>query len=80
MTYTVYILYSDIHHKHYTGFTSNFEQRLLSHNKRGKDWTCKFRPWRLIFTKEFNDKIECMSFEKWLKCGAGREFVKQILH
>ncbi|MBN8702382.1 MAG: GIY-YIG nuclease family protein [Bacteroidetes bacterium] len=28
--FTVYILYSDLHHKIYIGYTSNIEQRLLS--------------------------------------------------
>ncbi|HLV45756.1 MAG TPA: GIY-YIG nuclease family protein, partial [Flavobacterium sp.] len=35
MKITVYILFSDVHQKHYTGFTSNLEQRLLSHNQLG---------------------------------------------
>ena len=80
MVYTVYILYSRDHQKHYTGFTSNLEQRLLSHNKLGKDWTAKYRPWILIYTKQFTDKTEGMSFEKWLKSGIGRDFIKGLSH
>ena len=30
--FTVYVLYSEKFDKHYTGYTTNFEQRLLSHN------------------------------------------------
>jgi putative endonuclease len=44
MIYTVYILLSLNFQKHYTGFTSNLEQRSLSHNELGKDWTSKYRP------------------------------------
>ena len=80
MLYTVYILYSQDHQKHYTGFTSNLEQRLLSHHKLGKDWTAKYRPWILIYTKQFTDKTEAMRFEKWLKSGVGRDFIKKLSH
>ena len=56
MQYIVYILYSSSHKKHYTGYTSNLTQRLLSHNELGYDWTSRYRPWNLIYTKEFEDK------------------------
>ena len=80
MLYTIYILYSHQYQKHYTGFTSNLEQRLLSHNELGKDWTSKYRPWRLIFTKEFKTKKEAIDYERWLKTGAGRDFIKTLIH
>ena len=80
MQYIVYILYSSKHKTHYTGFTSNLEQRLLSHNELGKDWTSRYRPCKLIYTKEFIDKSEAMKLEKWLKTGAGREFIKGLEH
>ncbi|MEI9956927.1 MAG: GIY-YIG nuclease family protein [Ferruginibacter sp.] len=79
MAYTVYILFSAAHLKHYTGFTSNLEQRLLSHNLLGKGWTAKYRPWVVIYTKEFSNKTEAMQHEKWLKSGSGRDFIKNIL-
>ena len=80
MKFTVYILFSESHQKHYTGFTSNLEQRLLSHNELGKGWTAKYRPWKLIYTKEFDSKREAMAYEKWLKTGVGRDFIKSIPH
>ena len=80
MPFTVYILYSATAEKHYTGFTSNLEQRLLSHNELGKDWTAKYRPWKLIFTREFITKKEGMEYEKWLKTGVGRDFIKTLPH
>jgi putative endonuclease len=80
MIYTVYILFSVDFQKHYTGFTSNLEQRFLSHNELGKDWTSKYRPWKVIYTKEFDNKKEAMIYEKWLKSGVGRAFIKKIQH
>ncbi len=78
MLYIVYILYSQSTQKHYTGFTTNLTQRILSHNQLGKDWTSKYRPWELIYKKEFIIKSDAMDYEKWLKTGAGRDFVKQL--
>jgi putative endonuclease len=69
-----------VFNKHYTGFTSNLPLRLQSHNEFGKDWTAGYRPWRIIFTKEFPGKKEAMVFEKWLKSGVGREFIKSLDH
>lgn len=78
MVYTVYVLYSQIHQKHYTGFTSNLEERLLSHNVLGNGWTKRYRPWIVIYTKTFENKLEAMRYEKWLKTGVGRDFIKQL--
>jgi putative endonuclease len=80
MQYFVYILYSQIHNKHYTGFTSNLTQRLLSHNELGKDWTSKYRPWKLIYKIAFEDKLQALKYEKWLKSGVGRDFIKNLEH
>ena len=80
MNFTVYILFSESFNKHYTGFTSNIEQRMLSHNQLGKDWSAKYRPWKIIYTKEFEIKKEAMEYEKWLKSGVGRAFLKTIQH
>lgn len=78
MNYTVYLLFSNCANRHYTGFTSNIEMRLKSHNEFGKDWTSRYRPWTLIYSKEFAKKSEAMLYEKWLKSGAGRDFINSL--
>ena len=81
LTFTVYILFSESYNKHYTGFTTNIEMRLKSHNELSdKGYTKKYRPWRLIYSKDFLSKSEAMNYEKWLKTGVGREFIKSIPH
>jgi len=80
MKLIVYILYSEKFDRHYCGFTSNIELRLKSHNEFGKDWTCAYRPWKLIFTKEFATKKEALLYERWLKTGVGREFIQTLTH
>ena len=78
--FTVYALYSPKSIKHYYGYTSDMEARLLSHNFLGKDWTAKYRPWAIIYTKAFGTKQEAILHEKWLKTGAGRAFIKSLPH
>ena len=80
MDFTVYVLFSALHQKHYTGFTSDLPERLISHNELGHGWTSKYRPWKLIHTKVFEIKAAAMSYEKWLKTGVGRDFIKTIPH
>jgi len=80
MKYTVYILYSSSCQKHYTGYTSDLPERLLSHNELGHGWTSRYRPWVLIYSKVFEDKKSAMDYEKWLKSGVGREFINTIKH
>ena len=65
--FTVYVLFSEKFCKHYTGYTSDLENRLKSHNIFGKDWTSKYRPWKLIYSKEFDQKGKAKAYERWLK-------------
>jgi putative endonuclease len=76
----VYVLYADVYDKHYTGYTSDLEMRMRSHNDLGSDWTKKYRRWRLIFTKEFASKSDAMKYERWLKSGVGRDFIRGLQH
>ncbi len=80
MVFTVYVLFSVKFQKHYTGYSSTIEERLASHNHLGNDWTAKYRPWKLIFSKAFESKQQAMAYEKWLKTGVGREFIKTLAH
>ena len=78
--YIVYVLYSEKYEKIYIGYTSDLEQRLISHNELGtKGWTIKFRPWSLLYTEEFSLKSEAMKRERQLKSAKGREFIRKMI-
>jgi len=78
--FQVYVLYAASSKKIYIGFTSNLEQRILSHNVLGvKGWTIKYRPWEVIYTETFEAKAAAMTREKELKTGKGREWIYQVL-
>ncbi len=81
MPYTVYVLYSELYNKHYIGYTSDIEIRLKSHNELAtKGYTIKYRPWKIIYTEEYNEKKEAMQRERFLKSGQGRDFIKTLPH
>jgi len=78
--FTVYVLYSENYSKIYVGYTSNMEQRLLSHNiLETKGYTLKYRPWKVIYSEVFSEKPEVMKREKQLKSAKGREFIWNLV-
>ena len=79
--YSVFDLYSKTFNRHYTGYTSNLDARIESHNVlSNKGYTFKYRPWVILFTKEFDNKAEAMEYEKWLKSGVGRAYINEFPH
>ena len=75
-----YVLFSPNYDKIYIGFTSNIDNRLLSHNKLAtKGYTVKYRPWQLIHLESFETKQEAIKREKQLKSGKGREWIRKVL-
>ncbi|RPI79217.1 MAG: GIY-YIG nuclease family protein [Desulfobacteraceae bacterium] len=63
----------------YIGFTENLRTRLKEHNQGKSYYTNKYRPWKLQNYFAFSDPEKARAFEKYLKTGSGREFVKRHL-
>ena len=78
--FTVYILHSEKLDKIYIGFTSDIDARMNSHNYLAtKGYTIKYRPWKVIYTEEFLDKVSAMKREKELKSSNGRAFIRSLI-
>lgn len=76
LMYWVYVLYSTKFEKIYIGYTSDLEQRILSHNSLAKKgYTIKYRPWELIHTEVYQTKKDALLRERQLKSAAGRKFI-----
>ena len=74
--FTVYVLYSQKFNEIYIGFTSDLENRFLSHNELAtKGHTIKYRPWVIAYTEEFTTKPEAMKRETQLKTANGRALI-----
>jgi len=76
--YIVYILKCD-DGKPYTGCTENLEERLYRHNNGHVPATENRRPVKLVTHIVFNDKYRAFEFEKYLKSGSGRAFLRRHL-
>lgn len=58
--------------------TNNLDKRIIQHNKGQERTTKPYRPFALIFTEQFDDRNNARKREKYLKSGAGKEFLKSI--
>lgn len=74
--YYVYILRC-VDKKLYTGCTDNLKDRVERHKNGYVPATIKRRPVILEMYFAFNNKYTAFEFEKYLKSGSGREFVKK---
>ncbi|MCF8238275.1 MAG: GIY-YIG nuclease family protein [Saprospiraceae bacterium] len=61
----------------YTGCTSNLDGRLERHYKGQVPSTSYRRPVKLLTYIAFPDKYRAFAFEKYLKSGSGRAFLKR---
>jgi len=76
--YYVYILFCN-DGKPYTGCTSNLLERMGRHKKGQVPATRERLSVKLASYIAFGDKYKAFDFEKYLKSGSGRAFVKRHL-
>jgi len=63
----------------YIGCTENIEERLLRHQKGQVPATSERLPLELDFYFAIKNKYKAYNFEKYLKSGSGRAFIKKHL-
>jgi predicted GIY-YIG superfamily endonuclease len=64
---------------YYVGCTNNLKERINRHKTGNVPATTKRLPVRLIFYFAIDDKYIAFNFEKYLKSGSGRSFIKKHL-
>lgn len=62
---------------YYVGLTSDMDAQLVFHNAGLSPFTASARPWRRLVVIEFDDESPAAAFERYLKTGSGREFVRR---
>jgi putative endonuclease len=62
---------------YYKGCTNNIDDRLERHQKGWVESTKDNLPARLVHYSVFFDQSKAYSFEKYLKSGSGRAFMKK---
>jgi putative endonuclease len=77
MLYT-YVIRSISRNYMYVGITNNSDRRINEHNRGYNATTKPYAPFVLIFSREFNSRPEARAYERYLKSGLGREFLKTL--
>ena len=80
MNYYVYVIQSKLDGRLYKGYTKRLQERIKEHNDGKTKSTKGYRPWRLVYTEEFDNLTDALKREKFLKTGIGREFLKHIIN
>jgi putative endonuclease len=59
---------------HYSGYSSNLQNRVEEHKQGRVSQTKKLLPLKLVFYAAFDSKIKALNFEKYLKTNSGFAF------
>jgi putative endonuclease len=79
MKYSLYILKSETIDKYYIGISQNPLKRLEYHNSLEKGFTSRYRPWKIIFVKEYPSKEQATMAEKKIKAWKSRSMIQKVI-
>jgi putative endonuclease len=79
MAWNLYILQSQPTGIYYVGITENLSQRLEFHNLTGHGFTARYRPWKLVYHKDFTTRQLAQTTEKQIKNRKSREYIRRIV-
>jgi len=77
--FKVYAIKSLVKNYIYVGMTQNLDERIKRHNSGCEVTTKPYSPFQLIYTEEFQTRIEARKKEKYFKSAAGRRWIKKNL-
>ncbi len=80
MKHYVYILHSQLKDRYYIGSAADTQKRLLRHNAGATPSTKSGRPWKIVYTKDFDSKTEALKFENYLKRMKSRKLIESLLY
>lgn len=79
MNYYVYALRSLNRNYIYVGITNNVTRRVQEHNSGQVRTTKPYSPFKIIYFKATNNRPTARHYEKYLKSGTGKEFLKTMV-
>ena len=80
MKYYVYILYSQSRDRYYIGYTHNPQERLQEHNLGATSSTRPGRPWILVYTEEYGNKVEAIRREREIKKMKSKKYIESMIN
>lgn len=79
MGFTVYILYSALRNRYYTGSSADPYARLKEHNFGRVRSTKNGRPWKLVYIGKYSTRTEAIQRERKIKSYKHGEAFKRLL-
>jgi putative endonuclease len=76
MEYSVYILFSDLTGRYYTGQTQDLPKRLNEHNSGKTPSIRKGIPWRLVWSSNASTRSEALGLESSIKKRGAKRFLE----
>ena len=74
----IYALSSQIRNYIYVGITSNLD-RIIREHKSGKEQTTRaYRPFKLLYSEQCENRLEGRKREKYWKSGVGKEQLRRL--
>ena len=74
----IYALYSQIRNYIYVGMTSNLDRRIREHNSGKEQTTRAYRPFKLLYSEQCENRLEGRKREKYWKSGVGKEQLRRL--
>jgi putative endonuclease len=75
----LYILQSQKDVRYYVGISKDIKTRLDQHNRGVGKFTRSKRPWRLMYTEEYNTRPEAARREKQIKNQKSRSYIESLI-
>jgi predicted GIY-YIG superfamily endonuclease len=77
--YWLYILQSESASRYYYGISEDPERRLSCHNSIEKGFTSRYRPWALVFVKQYPSRTEAHRAELTVKRWKSKVMTEQLI-
>ncbi|HWQ25880.1 MAG TPA: GIY-YIG nuclease family protein [Chlorobaculum sp.] len=77
--YFLYILHSESADRYYVGISSDPERRLNYHNTFEKGFTSRYRPWRLVWFRQYASKTDAHAAESSVKSWKSRKMIERLI-
>ena len=79
MGHSVYILQSVSSGRYYVGSSEDPERRVQFHNSIEKGFTSRYRPWKIVYRCEFEDKELALQAERKVKKWKSRKMLERLI-
>jgi len=73
----VYIMRSEVREYWYVGLTNDLKKRFLRHQAGKNRTTSVYKPFKLIYSEQYDCRTKARAREKYLKSGCGKEWLKK---